>query len=196
MSGGPRSARRERRIASRTALFDRQYRWQRRWLRVLWLIGWSRDVYLKATRRGNFVLVVAGRVRTEVAHRWHLTWRDDPCVYCGAPAENVDHIQPRAAGGSDHWGNKAPTCFWCNQAKGTQNVLLFLAAPVRSAARRKSSMMRRIQRQIVRQYLRPSQQPAPVLTHPLGVKLMAALEARRRGEHGEGQTGIGAGRST
>ncbi len=48
--------------------------------------------------------------------------RHSPCLYYGHPAEQVDHIQPRAAGGRDAPANLAPACKSCNSAKGARPV--------------------------------------------------------------------------
>ncbi len=51
------------------------------------------------------------------------------CVYCGAknvPLE-VEHICPRARGGSNRLGNLTIACEPCNQKKDTQDVRVFLA---------------------------------------------------------------------
>jgi hypothetical protein len=50
----------------------------------------------------------------------------DPCVYCGAPSESVDHIDPVSAGGNSNWGNLAPACLACNSSKGAKPLLEFL----------------------------------------------------------------------
>ena len=39
------------------------------------------------------------------------------CVECGQPATDVDHIVPRAAGGSDQWSNLQPLCHACHSRK-------------------------------------------------------------------------------
>lgn len=39
------------------------------------------------------------------------------CVQCGAKATVVDHIVPRAAGGSDDWVNLQALCKRCHDAK-------------------------------------------------------------------------------
>ncbi|MHB8317804.1 MAG: RNA-guided endonuclease IscB [Acidimicrobiales bacterium] len=56
------------------------------------------------------------------------------CAYCGASgvgpgsvALNVDHIQPKARGGSDRVSNLTLACVSCNQAKGTSPLEEFLA---------------------------------------------------------------------
>lgn len=50
----------------------------------------------------------------------------DPCVYCGAPAEAEDHIQPLTKGGADAWDNLAPACTSCNCRKNSRELLEFL----------------------------------------------------------------------
>lgn len=40
-----------------------------------------------------------------------------PCIYCGAKAQQVDHVIPLARGGSHSIGNLAPSCAPCNQSK-------------------------------------------------------------------------------
>ena len=39
------------------------------------------------------------------------------CQYCGAPAENIDHVIPRSRGGSHSWDNVVASCKRCNTAK-------------------------------------------------------------------------------
>jgi 5-methylcytosine-specific restriction endonuclease McrA len=62
-------------------------------------------------------------------------WRR-ACAYCdttGVPL-NLDHIRPRARGGSNRVSNLTLACVPCNQAKGSLPVAVFLAAePARLA---------------------------------------------------------------
>ncbi|KPC63812.1 hypothetical protein ADL27_61320 [Streptomyces sp. NRRL F-6602] len=51
---------------------------------------------------------------------------NDPCAYCGAPADTIDHIIPVAAGGGGEWGNLAPACLSCNSSKRSEGLLAFL----------------------------------------------------------------------
>ena len=45
--------------------------------------------------------------------------RDDhTCRYCGARAENLDHVVPRSRGGSHTWENVVAACRECNTRKG------------------------------------------------------------------------------
>jgi len=50
----------------------------------------------------------------------------DPCVYCGAVAEEVDHIVPVSAGGPNHWSNLTASCRPCNRHKHTKPLLHFM----------------------------------------------------------------------
>jgi 5-methylcytosine-specific restriction endonuclease McrA len=46
-----------------------------------------------------------------------------PCAYCGAKAEQIDHIIPLARGGRHAIGNLAPSCTKCNQSKGSKLLI-------------------------------------------------------------------------
>lgn len=54
------------------------------------------------------------------------------CVYCGeiydANELTLDHVRPKAFGGSDLTSNLLPSCRSCNQAKGSQNWLSWMRA--------------------------------------------------------------------
>lgn len=39
------------------------------------------------------------------------------CQYCGASAENIDHVVPRSKGGSHTWDNVVAACRRCNSHK-------------------------------------------------------------------------------
>ncbi|MHB1973816.1 MAG: RNA-guided endonuclease IscB [Acidimicrobiales bacterium] len=51
------------------------------------------------------------------------------CAYCGATGVplNIDHVRPRARGGSDRVANLVIACIPCNEAKGARLVEEFLA---------------------------------------------------------------------
>jgi hypothetical protein len=55
--------------------------------------------------------------------RWYNRWvlqRDNYlCVYCGEPANEVDHVIPRHLGGVDLPSNLVASCSRCNSLKGT-----------------------------------------------------------------------------
>lgn len=54
--------------------------------------------------------------------------RADPCSYCGARGEEVDHIDAVSQGGSGAWANLTATCSRCNRRKGTHRLLAFLTS--------------------------------------------------------------------
>lgn len=43
---------------------------------------------------------------------------DSTCQYCARPAENIDHVVPRAQGGQHTWDNVVAACRRCNTKKG------------------------------------------------------------------------------
>jgi 5-methylcytosine-specific restriction endonuclease McrA len=63
-------------------------------------------------------------LREYLLEKWHRA-----CAYCGARNVplNIDHIHPRARGGSDRVSNLTLACIPCNQAKGSTLVEVFLA---------------------------------------------------------------------
>ena len=63
-------------------------------------------------------------VRECLLEKWGRT-----CAYCGATGTplQVDHVRPKAAGGSNRVSNLALACQPCNQAKDSQPVEAFLA---------------------------------------------------------------------
>jgi len=55
-------------------------------------------------------------------YRWSKTRaaflrRNPECVACGAPATDVDHILPKAQGGSDDWSNLRALCHSCHSKR-------------------------------------------------------------------------------
>lgn len=50
----------------------------------------------------------------------------DPCSYCGAPCEHIDHIVPVDAGGMLTIDNITAACAACNLRKHTASLLEFL----------------------------------------------------------------------
>ena len=51
-------------------------------------------------------------------------------MYCGRPAEALDHIRPRSRGGTDAPENLVPACAVCNSAKGSSILTEWNAAKV------------------------------------------------------------------
>ena len=64
-------------------------------------------------------------------NKWHRR-----CAYCGAEATSlqVEHIVPRARGGSDRVANLALACEPCNQQKGTQTAEEFGHSAIQAQA--------------------------------------------------------------
>lgn len=52
--------------------------------------------------------------------------RRDPCAYCGADSQELDHIVARSRGGSDDWHNRAGTCSRCNGRKQDVPLLIWM----------------------------------------------------------------------
>jgi 5-methylcytosine-specific restriction endonuclease McrA len=71
-------------------------------------------------------------VREYVLLKWH-----HQCAYCDARAVplELDHVQPRARGGSDRVSNLTLACTSCNQRKGNQDVRDFLKGQPERLAR-------------------------------------------------------------
>lgn len=57
---------------------------------------------------------------------YYAALRADPCVYCGAPSTEIDHIEPRSTGGANHWENYAGICSSCNSSKRNKGLLGFM----------------------------------------------------------------------
>ena len=54
------------------------------------------------------------------------------CVYCGETYElhelTLDHVRPKCYGGEDLTSNLVPSCWKCNQDKGSNNWLQWMRA--------------------------------------------------------------------
>lgn len=59
---------------------------------------------------------------------------NDPCVYCGTPSEEIDHIIPVSVSRSSDWTNLAPACGRCNSSKGAKSLLEYLTYRAKRAA--------------------------------------------------------------
>ena len=44
------------------------------------------------------------------------------CVYCGATATSIDHVQPRSRGGPHVWENVVAACRHCNHSKADRTL--------------------------------------------------------------------------
>lgn len=52
--------------------------------------------------------------------------RRDPCSYCGAPADVLDHVTAQRDGGPDRWWNLTAACTSCNGFKNARSLIGFL----------------------------------------------------------------------
>ena len=57
------------------------------------------------------------RARAPLSRRSIFVRDDHRCQYCGAPAENIDHVVPRSRGGEHVWENVVASCRPCNAQK-------------------------------------------------------------------------------
>jgi 5-methylcytosine-specific restriction endonuclease McrA len=46
----------------------------------------------------------------------------NPCAYCGAPSQHIDHIIPVSRGGTHSVGNLVGACAACNMSKGAKFI--------------------------------------------------------------------------
>lgn len=49
------------------------------------------------------------------------------CAYCGGPAETIDHVVPKCAGGTLARDNSLAACHRCNGEKADRALVVFLA---------------------------------------------------------------------
>jgi 5-methylcytosine-specific restriction endonuclease McrA len=67
--------------------------------------------------RLNYFVKVPYRARASLTRRAVFARDEWTCQYCGAPAENVDHVIPRSKGGEHTWENVVAACRRCNSRK-------------------------------------------------------------------------------
>lgn len=72
--------------------------------------AYDRRLHLKRRRHAKLHRCIAPSVRREVLS-------SGPCVYCGGPAEVIDHLIPVSRGGTRFRRNLAPACDRCNRQK-------------------------------------------------------------------------------
>lgn len=56
--------------------------------------------------------------------------RRDLCCYCGAPSEQIDHIEPVIHGGPNDWDNLTASCRSCNASKKDKSLLGYLVKQI------------------------------------------------------------------
>lgn len=61
---------------------------------------------------------------------WRAAGIPFACTYCGGPYEHVDHVVPRALGGTDDVANLMPACRSCNQSKSDHSLEAWLMLKV------------------------------------------------------------------
>lgn len=67
--------------------------------------------------RLNYYVNVPFRARASLTRRAVFARDEWTCQYCGAAAENVDHVIPRSRGGQHVWENVVAACRRCNSKK-------------------------------------------------------------------------------
>jgi 5-methylcytosine-specific restriction endonuclease McrA len=67
--------------------------------------------------RLNYYVRVPFRARASLTRRAVFARDEWTCQYCGAAAENVDHVIPRSRGGEHVWENVVAACRRCNSRK-------------------------------------------------------------------------------
>lgn len=67
--------------------------------------------------RLKYFVKVPYRARATLSRRAIFVRDEFECQYCGAVAENVDHIHPRSKGGTHTWDNVVASCRPCNAKK-------------------------------------------------------------------------------
>jgi 5-methylcytosine-specific restriction endonuclease McrA len=67
--------------------------------------------------RLTYFVKVPFRARAALSRRAVFVRDGHRCQYCGASAENIDHIVPRSRGGEHVWENVVAACRPCNTRK-------------------------------------------------------------------------------
>ena len=67
--------------------------------------------------RLTYYVKVPFRTRAALSRRAVFARDDHRCQYCGAAAENIDHVIPRSRGGPHTWENVVAACRPCNARK-------------------------------------------------------------------------------
>jgi 5-methylcytosine-specific restriction endonuclease McrA len=67
--------------------------------------------------RLTYFVKVPFRARAALNRRAVFARDENRCQYCGAAAENIDHVVPRSRGGQHVWENVVAACRPCNSRK-------------------------------------------------------------------------------
>lgn len=73
------------------------------------------DAHQRRCERASAAPGLSAANRSRLLRRWMRQGR--ACIYCGAPANTVDHVVPLVRGGTNFEGNLAPCCKACNSSK-------------------------------------------------------------------------------
>lgn len=65
----------------------------------------------------KYYVRVPHRVRVTLSRKAVFMRDGHTCQYCGAQAENVDHVEPLSRGGAHAWSNVVASCRRCNSRK-------------------------------------------------------------------------------
>lgn len=65
----------------------------------------------------SYYVNVPYRRRNSITKRAVFMRDNNICQYCGAAAENIDHVVPRSRGGAHEWENVVASCKKCNSKK-------------------------------------------------------------------------------
>jgi 5-methylcytosine-specific restriction endonuclease McrA len=72
--------------------------------------------------RLTYFVKVPFKARAALNRRAVFARDDNRCQYCGAAAENIDHVVPRSRGGQHVWENVVAACRPCNSRKEDRSV--------------------------------------------------------------------------
>lgn len=97
---------------------DRRAEHRQRWIET------NPDKVIEHRRASNFTR--RGVPPTSLARDYFKILEGDPCSYCGALMEELDHIVPVARGGDGEWDNYTAACGPCNRMKSADSFLSFL----------------------------------------------------------------------
>lgn len=75
------------------------------------------EMPIPAVVRLNYFVKVPFRARATLSRRAVFIRDGHKCQYCGAAAENIDHVTPRSMGGQHIWENVVACCKRCNARK-------------------------------------------------------------------------------
>ncbi len=70
----------------------------------------------------TYFVRVPYRTRASLTRRAVFARDEWICQYCGAAAENVDHVHPRSRGGEHAWENVVAACRRCNSWKENRTL--------------------------------------------------------------------------